>query len=70
MIVHSNWLNRIKVSLGASYVSYDRYNDVYHLKVIKDKEAKYFPLTGTPNDVTPQRYVELTKQLLEYYGQV
>lgn len=67
---HSNWLNNIKKVLKASHVSYDRYKDIYHLKVIKNKETKYFPLTGNPTDVTNEKYMLLTQQLLDYYGEV
>lgn len=64
MNYHSQYLSAIKRGVKASYVAYERVKDVYYLKVIKNKETKFFELDGTPEDVTPEKYEKLYQQLL------
>jgi hypothetical protein len=60
---HNFYLNEIKKRSGASFVGYEQYKNEYKLKVIVDKIPQYFALTGTPQDVTPERYNELLRAL-------
>lgn len=66
---HSIQLNRIKGLINATFIGYERTKDSYSLKVKKKGfETKWFPLHGTPEDVTMERYLELNKTLQDYYG--
>jgi hypothetical protein len=60
---HSFYLNEIKRQSGASFVGYEQYKNDFKLKVIVDNVPQYFALTGTPQDVTPERYNELLRAL-------
>ncbi len=64
MTYHSFYLNLIKKEVKASYVAYEQYKDSYQLKVIVDKVPTYYALTGKPNDVTPQKYQDLLKLII------
>lgn len=63
---HSQSLEYIKKITGASFVGFQRYKDMYHLKFIKDKKESFYKLTGTPNDITPEGYKKLLDLII--YG--
>ena len=65
--LHNKQLDRVKKAVGASFVAYEKVGNTYFLKVIKDRNPNSFPLTGTPDDVTPARYNELIEGLKEFY---
>lgn len=66
MDYHNLFLNNIKINVGASYIAYEKYKDKYQLRVlIPNFEPIVYDLDGTPNDVTPQRYDELLKSILD-----
>lgn len=67
---HNMWLNRIKKSVGASNVCYITNRKGYFIRVIKDGKEQRFELTGTPFDVTDDRYKEFNRLVLDYYGQI
>lgn len=54
----NRYLNLIRKSLGASFVSWNREGDKYSLKVIVNKETKYYPIEGKPSDVTAKNYLD------------
>lgn len=58
---HNFYLTKIKKLSGASFVGYEQYKNQYQLKVVVDGKTQYYALTGTPTDVTPERYNELLK---------
>lgn len=68
MDYHSYNLGVIKNKLKASYVAFQKSKNIYHLKVVKDGNPRYFILQGTPDDVTEQRYKELLELLEKTYG--
>lgn len=68
--LHSYFLAAIRKDIGASFIAFEQQGNNFRLKVIKNSKPEYFPLHGTPNDVTPARYQELQTQLKEYYGAV
>lgn len=71
MNYHSIHLEEIRREIGASFVGYERHKDNYWIKVVfggNKKNADRHPLTGTPNDVTPKRYEELSAQLKTLYS--
>lgn len=67
---HSTWLEKIKKSVGASNVCYITNREGYFIRVIKDGKEQRFSLTGTPLDVTNDRYKEFNKLVLEHYEQI
>lgn len=69
MDYHSYFLNSIRKEIGASFVAYERNKNKYQLKVTINGHTDLHPLTGTPNDVTPERYAELSKQLKSLYNE-
>jgi hypothetical protein len=60
---HSIFLNLLRKKVKASFVGYVETKGKYQLKVIVNKVPTYFDLVGTPNDVTPQRYLELIENI-------
>jgi hypothetical protein len=69
---HQYFLNLIKTTVGCSFVGYEQYKESYNLKIIKNKGEKaiYVPLTGTPEDVTPQSYAKVIQDLQKRYEQI
>lgn len=64
---HSSNLAYIKRVTGASFVGFQSYKNDYHLRFVKNGKETLYHLTGTPNDVTPQRYKELLDLII--YGE-
>lgn len=69
MNYHSYFLNNIRKEIGASFVAFERNKDSYSLKVVKDGRTDLHPLTGSPDDVTPERYEEVSNQLKTLYNE-
>lgn len=62
---HQRYLAFIKKTANASFCGYVREKEDFKLKIIKDKQTYYFDLTGTPNDVTPEKYIKLANTVNE-----
>ena len=65
---HTKWLENIRKSVKASNVCYVRYRDGYFIRIIKDGDETRFELTGTPLDVTRERYAEFKDLAVDYYS--
>jgi hypothetical protein len=65
---HNYFLNLIRKSSKAKFVSFVRYKNNYILEVRGDKFNETFSLEGTPNDVTPDRYMEVISYIQEKHG--
>ena len=64
---HSRNLNYIKIVTGASFVGFQNYKDIYHLRFVKDKKETFYKLTGYPNDITQEGYQKLLDLII--YGE-
>lgn len=64
---HSMWLERIKKSINASNVCYITNKNGFFIRVIKDGKEQRFQLTGTPTDVTNERYKEFSQLVKNHY---
>jgi len=60
---HNVFLNLLRKKVNASFAGYVETKGKYQLKVIVNKIPTYLDLVGTPNDVTPQKYLELIENL-------
>lgn len=56
---HNIFLNSIKKNTGCSFIGFERYNDEFRVKTIKDGRKEWFQLSGSPSDIKPQYYQEL-----------
>lgn len=65
---HNLILNAIKKSTKCSYIAYERYENDYRIKTVKNGVQKIFALTGTPYDVKPEFYLELENMIKEEYS--
>lgn len=64
---HSKNLEYIKRVTGASFVGFQNYKDIYHLRFVKGGIESFYKLHGTPNDITPEKYKELLDLII--YGE-
>ncbi len=64
---HSSNLEYIKRVTGASFVGFQNYRDLYHLRFVKDGKETFYKLTGTPNDITGEGYKKLLDLII--YGE-
>lgn len=65
---HNRWINTLKNSTKASYVSHMRQGSEYYLKVIMGEETLTYKIEGSPSDMTDTNYRELLKEL-QIYGE-
>ena len=56
---HNRHLNYIKKITEASFVGFQNYKDVYHIRFVKDGVETFYKLEGTPNDITDEGYKNL-----------
>ena len=64
--IHTKNLEHIKKVTGASFVGFQNYKDLYHLRFVKDKKETFYKLTGHPNDITAEGYKKLLDLII--YG--
>ncbi len=64
---HAANLEHIKKITGASFVGFQNYQDLYHLKFVKDGRETFYKLHGTPNDITQEGYDKLLDLII--YGE-
>ena len=70
---HKTWTNVVKRSLGASYVSWERYKDNYQLKLVMieksgNKKTLYVP-SPNPDSLDKNAYQNLINKFHEQNGQ-
>lgn len=63
---HASNLEYIKKVTGASFVGFQNYKELYHLKFVKDGVETFYKLHGTPNDITKEGYKDLLDLII--YG--
>ena len=63
---HASNLEYIKKVTGASFVGFQNYNELYHLRFVKDGVETFYKLNGTPNDITREGYRDLLDLII--YG--
>lgn len=64
---HASNLEYIKRITGASFVGYQNYQDLYHLRFVKDGKETFYKLHGTPSDMTSEKYRDLLNLII--YGE-
>lgn len=64
---HSSNLEYIKRITGASFVGFQNYQDLYHLRLVKDGNETFYKLHGTPDDITQEGYKNLLDLII--YGE-
>lgn len=63
---HASNLEYIKKVTGASFVGFQNYKELYHLRFVKDGNETFYKLHGTPNDITKEGYKDLLDLII--YG--
>ncbi len=66
---HTSWLEKIRKSVGASNMCYVTNSKGYFVRSIKDGKEQRFQLTGTPFDMTPERYQEFNNLVKQHYNE-
>ena len=56
---HNKNLNYIKKITEASFVGFQSYQGIYHIRFIKDGVETFYRLEGTPDDITQEGYKNL-----------
>lgn len=56
---HTSNLERIRRVTGASFVGFQNYKDLYHLRFVKDNIETFYKLHGTPKDINQEGYDKL-----------
>lgn len=66
--LHIANLEYIKKITGASFVGYQNYQDLYHLRIVKDGNESFYKLHGTPNDMNQQKYNDLLNLIVNGFA--
>lgn len=61
---HTANLEHIKKIAKASFVGFEHYQDIYHVRVVRDGKETFYRLIGTPNDMTQDSYDKLLELIL------
>jgi hypothetical protein len=61
---HASNLEYIKKITGASFVGYQNYQDLYHLRFVKDGIETFYKLHGSPDDMTSEKYKDLLNLII------
>lgn len=63
--IHTSNLEYIKKVTGATFVGYQNYQDLYHLRIVKNGNETFYKLHGTPNDMTQEKYNDLLNLIIK-----
>lgn len=63
---HTKNLEYIKKITGASFVGFQQYQDLYHLRFVKNGVESFYKLHGKPSDITQEGYKNLLDLII--YG--
>jgi len=67
---HNIHLNNIKRNTGCSFIGFEKTNESYKVKTIKNGDKEWFTLNGQPSDITPVFYAELEELIKQRYEQL
>lgn len=62
--IHTANLEHIKKITGATFVGYQNYQDLYHLRLVRNGVESFYKLHGTPNDMTQKKYDDLLNLII------
>lgn len=56
---HNIHLNNIKKNTGCSFIGFEKTDETFKIKTIKNGQKEWFLLNGSPSQITPEFYLEL-----------